>query len=322
LKGIFKKLRKKQKEIECFEFTEQGKFKFHDSKDRIADLRLQHYIQLIYKPFNADKAYLKFYKKVHSKEQQTIWFVPNNIFKYAAIITILLGSTFFTYNTLKSNTQNICSNIIETTSVTLNDGSMFHVSDLQCASYVTDIFNSRHIDFKGEAIFEIVSDPEKPFVINLPNQLKAEVLGTSFYLDANEDLSQFKATLFSGSLQIVDTKSSQIYLLSPGESIIFDNKSNGFTIENHFDSENAQKKNFNLEFRNKSLHEVTQTIARIYHLDIEISSETSKSLKITASFNRFKKPSEMLKTIANLGGLQLLEINHNNNLSYLLTQNN
>lgn len=67
--------------------------------------------------------------------------------------------------------------------VTLPDGSTVLLRKGSSLQYPTDFTASnRQVSLKGEAYFDVKHDPDHHFWVNMPNNEKVEVLGTSFFL--------------------------------------------------------------------------------------------------------------------------------------------
>ncbi len=75
---------------------------------------------------------------------------------------------------------------------------------------------SREVELNGEAYFE-VSKSEKPFVVKT-DRCDVEVLGTTFDVEAYADETEFRTTLYEGSVQLQAAGASEKVVLHPGET--------------------------------------------------------------------------------------------------------
>ncbi|MEL7588010.1 MAG: FecR domain-containing protein [Prolixibacteraceae bacterium] len=95
------------------------------------------------------------------------------------------------------------------TTVWLNDGTLIRYPEKFAK-------HERHVFIDGEAYFEVVSDPEKPFIVENP-MINTVVTGTSFNLRAYSSDRYFEATLSEGAIRL--EKDDRQIIMKPGEQI-------------------------------------------------------------------------------------------------------
>ena len=76
---------------------------------------------------------------------------------------------------------------------------------------------------KGEAFFEVKSNPEQPFVVRM-GEADIRVLGTSFNVMNYEDENRVEVALQTGKVNFTVNKTKQVYSLSPGNVVRMDKK--------------------------------------------------------------------------------------------------
>ena len=82
--------------------------------------------------------------------------------------------------------------------------------------------NTREVELRGEAYFEIAADQTMPFIVNSGNQ-SVKVLGTHFNINAYTDEPSINTTLLEGSVLVSELGNNRSVFLKPGEqSIITD----------------------------------------------------------------------------------------------------
>ena len=83
------------------------------------------------------------------------------------------------------------------------------------------IFNvdSREVELKGEAYFEVSKDAKRKFSVRSGNQ-SVEVLGTHFNINAYSDERSIRTTLLEGEVRVIELNSKDSKLLKPGEQSI------------------------------------------------------------------------------------------------------
>lgn len=169
--------------------------------------------------------------------------------------------------------------------ITLPDGTrvwMNAVSSLRFPTAFTG--KERNVEVTGEAYFEVVKDAGKPFIVQINNQTKVEVLGTHFNVNAYTDEAVLETTLLQGLVRIQGT------LLQPGQQA---RVTAGGTVKVVKDVNVEQViawKNGAFNFEDKTLPEVMRQLARWYDVkvvyegkvpDIVFSGEMGRGLSLS-----------------------------------------
>jgi ferric-dicitrate binding protein FerR (iron transport regulator) len=98
------------------------------------------------------------------------------------------------------------------TKVWLNVGSTLSYPDIKHAA-------TREVTLNGEAYFEVVHDPEHPFIVHT-HHMEVRDIGTSFDVKYYPSDRQFEATLIEGSIEIINPEDPERkILLKPSEKI-------------------------------------------------------------------------------------------------------
>ncbi|MEJ7691500.1 FecR domain-containing protein [Daejeonella sp.] len=99
----------------------------------------------------------------------------------------------------------------------LADGSkvwLNSASSLRFPVIFTD--DTREVELKGEAYFEVSKDIHKKFSVRSGNQ-SVEVLGTHFNINAYSDESAITTTLIEGKVRVIELNTKESQILKPGE---------------------------------------------------------------------------------------------------------
>jgi len=84
----------------------------------------------------------------------------------------------------------------------LSDGTQVTLNSESSITYpVSFIGNSREVTVTGEAYFEVAKDAKRPFRVTAKD-MRIEVLGTHFNVNAYDDEESLKVTLLEGSVQV------------------------------------------------------------------------------------------------------------------------
>lgn len=105
--------------------------------------------------------------------------------------------------------------------LSLSDGSTIHLNGGTAIAYPDPFESSREVKLlKGEAFFDIASDPAHPFMVYTAGNSAVKVLGTRFNVKNNAYLNHLEISLNSGKISF-SQKQTVVYL-NPGEKLNYD----------------------------------------------------------------------------------------------------
>lgn len=166
----------------------------------------------------------------------------------------------------------------------LKDGTKVHLNAQSKLTYKSDYgLETRQVYLEGEAFFEVVKNPEKPFKV-VSTHLTTTALGTSFNVRDYETDDTALIALATGRVEVERTAdggsrpTGEKYTLSPSEQVIF-NKSSKQMVVNQFDPEIelAWKEN-SLNFKKTKLKDIITVLEQWYDVDIMIKGEDLETL--------------------------------------------
>ena len=105
--------------------------------------------------------------------------------------------------------QRICLTLQDGSRVWLNSGASMEYPNI----FKTD---NRRVKLSGEAFFDIMSDKDRPFVVET-FACAIEVLGTKFNVDSDATDAEFSTALLEGSVKLTENASGASMVLKPGE---------------------------------------------------------------------------------------------------------
>ncbi|MFR7874967.1 MAG: FecR family protein [Butyricimonas paravirosa] len=100
-------------------------------------------------------------------------------------------------------------------------------SDSELRYPVSFSATSREVELRGEAFFEVITDPQRPFVVNA-EQVRVRVLGTSFNV-STYDKDYIETVLVKGRVGLQMAGDTQEWEVKPNELARYDRKNK--TIE-------------------------------------------------------------------------------------------
>ena len=196
------------------------------------------------------------------------------------------------------------------TNIVLPDGTKVWLNAGSKMTYDKDYgINLREVNLTGEAYFDVIKNPQKPFIIHT-NKINIKVLGTAFNVRCYPDEKNTETSLVRGSLEVTMKDGGEKIILKPNEKLIFSNNDSqpvitsnsnpGKIIPNvpgnvfelsHLsvlpqDSSIVETSwvNNKLVFRSETFEEVALKMERWYAVSIIFKDEKLKAKKFTGVF--------------------------------------
>jgi ferric-dicitrate binding protein FerR (iron transport regulator) len=166
------------------------------------------------------------------------------------------------------------------TTITLPDNTVVTLNGNSSLSYRDNWEDEkrRSVDLSGEAFFNVISDAEKPFVVNTSG-ISVRVLGTTFNIKSYDDDERVETTLIEG--KVVIEKSSEIHVqpetieLLPHQQATF-NKENNLIIVKKVDLANEVAwLTGSLVFEDEPFSEIIKDLERWYGTKITVKDKSS-----------------------------------------------
>ena len=174
------------------------------------------------------------------------------------------------------------------TRVTLNTASKIEVKLRKSCRNVRVV--------RGEALFDVASDPKRPFDVNAANATM-RALGTQFNVDTRPE--QTTVTVVEGKVAFV---SGQVPVLAAGDQLII--TAAGAVTISHGVNVNAALAwtRKQLVFENRPLGEVAEEFNRYNRGRIVIDSESLRAEKVTGTFQS-NNPAAFVQFLSNIPGV-------------------
>ncbi|MFA6085429.1 FecR family protein [Mucilaginibacter sp.] len=182
--------------------------------------------------------------------------------------------------------------------IVLPDGSKVLLNAASSLTYPTTFTgNTRHVELKGEAYFEVAKNKEKPFIVKA-NDAEIKVLGTHFNVSAYADDAAITATLLEGAVRM--SKGDISKLLNPGQQGITLNNQTGIALKNANVEQVMAWANGNFVFNDVSIKEVMKIAARWYDIEVEYHGNVQVK-KFGGTTSRYKNLTELLDNMSETG---------------------
>lgn len=145
---------------------------------------------------------------------------------------------------------------------------------------------TRDVVLRGEACFNVKSNPKKPFVVSGLN-ISVAAYGTVFNVYAYPDDRQCKVTLVNGSARVGGKLNGQIRnakMLQPNRMYTYDRVTNKYDIRQVDAYQIVAWKEGKMVFKDEPLSEVVRRLNRWYNIDIVIIDKVLESYVYLATF--------------------------------------
>jgi len=181
--------------------------------------------------------------------------------------------------------------LTDSTEITLNSGSTLQYN----GQYN---IKDRKVKFKGEAFFNVRTNPEKPFVVQL-EQMSVSATGTRFNIFSFSNEDRVETTLEEGVIT-VSIKGSEPVKVKSGQQVVYFVKSKKVMVRDVVTDTYTSWKENKLRFNDTPFEEVLRRIARKYNVRFEISDHELLNLKYTATFidEPIEDVMQMLETVS------------------------
>lgn len=218
-------------------------------------------------------------KITEEKPTRQIGFFPN-VWRYAAAIVLIATVSFLTWQWMTTPEMLSVTASAEPMNVSLPDGTQVWLNKGATLEYPEEFAaDNRQVELTGEAFFEVVHMPQKPFSV-MADSTETRVLGTSFNLNEKEgDLLEL--VLFTGKVQF--SKGQQEAILVPGERVVVD-KAGVVTKSLHEQRNFMAWKTRRLEFDSTAMQDVVSDVEALYGISLEIESDALKTCALTTTF--------------------------------------
>ncbi len=229
--------------------------------------------------------------------------IPSWVKWAASFVTLMVIAGLSFYSITSSNTNLISLQTggdSNTLIQTLTDGSVVYLANNTTFSYPSEFdTKERKVNLKGEAFFDITSNPQKPFRIETEKVI-VEVLGTAFNVKTLNS-NQFELVVERGKVRVtLKSDPSQTQIVLPGEKISTSNNHLVKVINNNtaYFSWKTQR----MQFKDESLKNIITVINKNYKTNIQLQNQLLGERKLTVTFynNSLKTITELICLSLNL----------------------
>lgn len=148
--------------------------------------------------------------------------------------------------------------------------------------------DTRAVELNGEAYFSVQKDQSKRFIVNTPFDLKAEVLGTEFNIEAYKESNQVTTSLVSGSVKLSflnKENNEESFLMKPDDEVTYNIKTKRIkTNASYLPTQTAWKDGLVI-FRNTSFEEALKILSKRFNTDFIVKNDLLYENSFTGTFS-------------------------------------
>lgn len=173
------------------------------------------------------------------------------------------------------------------TSFRLPDSTLVYLNSASTLRYPS-VFtgNTREVSLSGEAYFDVTKDPAHRFVVSTPQNLKVEVLGTRFNLEAFDDMEEVVTTLVEGKVEFKYRKAGneQKMAMQPGQKTVYNKKSEEIEVKHTTGESELSWKDMKVIFDRTLLKDALHMLEKRYNVDFIVKTTKYDKYTFTGTF--------------------------------------
>lgn len=216
--------------------------------------------------------------------------IPSLFYAAATVLVIITLTVFYFSNQADEMGQEapivITTSDTEQREIRLNDGTSITMNKGSLLRINPDYHQKeRIVELEGEAFFDVISIPDKPFIIAM-NGSTVEVLGTSFNIRNMEESNRIEVSVTDGLVvfRAQGKEGHSMVELQKGDYASW-NKDTGDIQVEHFGVQNYiawMSREFH--FNEMSMNQVCIQLNRFYNLNCKFANSSIENHRLTAQF--------------------------------------
>lgn len=233
--------------------------------------------------------------------------------RYAAVAAILVVVLLFggyTFNRLSKPTNAVLASADsksllcrtgegEIKQITLPDGTVIHINSNSSILYVKQEYNASKREIwieDGEAFFEVVKNPEKPFIIH-SGYLQTIVRGTSFNVKAYKGIKKNEISVRSGKVEVV-CDNEKIGTLIANQQITYNTQNREYSQSEGRWQDATAWMDKRLVLKQANIDELKLRLKQLYGVDLAVENGILSENNFNASYPQGTQIENVLRNIS------------------------
>jgi ferric-dicitrate binding protein FerR (iron transport regulator) len=156
----------------------------------------------------------------------------------------------------------------------------------------------RNVYLDGEAYFEVIKDPQRPFIVQ-SDAMQIKVLGTTFNFKNGKVGQTAEATLIEGEIEIKGNNGEGMIVLTPGQRAELDKSAGRLTVRQVNARLDAVWRNDLIPFERADLFTITKTLERFYQVKIILSPDVRTDVTYSGVLKKKNTVKSVLDALKN-----------------------
>jgi ferric-dicitrate binding protein FerR (iron transport regulator) len=157
--------------------------------------------------------------------------------------------------------------------------------------------NSRDVSLEGEGFFDVVHEPDLPFIVNT-GKVKTKVLGTSFNVRAFPG-ENVKVTVARGLVEVASD--NRIYgQIKPDHQITIDSQTDDFVSEEVRTENEITWKERMLILKDVTMQEAAKLIAERFDVTVTVNSKELQQCEVNTFFMKGESLDQVLEVLSEM----------------------
>lgn len=211
---------------------------------------------------------------------------PSFLFQAAAILIVLLSVGFLAKVYILDAPEMILAESGEVPEdFTLPDGSLVHLNADSRISYPKKFRrNVRSVSMKGEVLFSVAHNPDKPFKVNISDRATVEVLGTSFNINSRLENQRIGVQVVEGRVAFYTNEDEESRtILNKGDQAEL--KDGQIHLKAQADPNYLSWQTGVLYFRQSPIDEVVKQLEKHYRRRIILDKSIDEEITFTSTLD-------------------------------------
>lgn len=184
--------------------------------------------------------------------------------------------------------------------IKLEDGTVAYIGAQSSLDFpVVFPDDKRVVKASGEVYFEVRHEEDRPFIVELSDNTRVEVLGTTFNVRDYADEDYVETTLISGKVKM--RAGREECLLEPSYQARLDKGTRGLSSRKVDTTEYVDWKNGRINVHNQRLEDILSKLSKWYDFHVFFMDEKAKDVRFYANMNRYEDLSELLDKFEQTG---------------------
>lgn len=225
------------------------------------------------------------------------------LFKYAAVVAVLLVVSVFSFNYWSSSPQEKWLSVVtgsqETKDIVLSDGSRVWLNENSVLKYPENFSTAeREVKVEGEAYFEVNKDRHRPFTV-YNDAMSVQVLGTKFNFKASPSYRIAEASLIEGEIKVKGNKDEGSITLVPGQRVELNTVTGRMNVRESNTALDAVWHDNLIPFKNANIFSIAETLETLYKVDIILSPDIDGTETYSGVLRKKESVGDVLEILQN-----------------------